>query len=190
MACELESNAIERVSDRAGGCKLARPGLTLTPVRMTVGNMLGGLAVKYMGGRGLPSKAFSWSAYDCVIVSTVIPQSWNMTCEATRRHVNSCSVRRDADEDGTHHLIVIGDQVGDGRTGILYLNPPIGGKGEQGQRAVVVQLVSAVLPENERRDTTRVGGVGIVSILSLFKVAVVGAAKPSGASEVVSNHPA
>jgi hypothetical protein len=75
----------------------------------------------------------------------------------------------------THHLIVVSDQIRNGRTRVLNLNPSISREREEGQRPVVVQLVSSVLPEDEGRDAPGVGGVGVVSILSLFEVPIVGA---------------
>jgi hypothetical protein len=83
---------------------------------------------------------------------------------------SSCPFFRQA-----HLLIVVRDDVGDSRTWVLHLNPPIRTEGVQCDRAVVVQPVSPMLPEDGGLDTGRVGRVGVVAVLCFFKVSCVGA---------------
>jgi len=77
----------------------------------------------------------------------------------------------------TYGLIVIRDQIGNGGTRVLNLNPSVRTEGVEGEGTVVVQLVSSVLPQDEGGDTTRIGRVRVVSVLSLFEKSVIGAAK-------------
>ncbi len=79
-------------------------------------------------------------------------------------------------------LVIVRDDVGDGRAPILHLDAPVGRKGNEGHGPVRVELVSAVLPVDGCLDARGISRVGLVAVLRLFEKARVGAAREQSAA--------
>lgn len=75
----------------------------------------------------------------------------------------------------THHLTVVGDKVGGRGTWVLDLDAAVWAKRCESHRAVRVERIGAVLPDDLAADAAGVGRVGLVAELGLLKEAVVGA---------------
>jgi hypothetical protein len=67
------------------------------------------------------------------------------------------------------HLVVVGDNVGNGSTRILHLDSSIGREWCQSKGSVVVEGICAVLPKDGGLNTSGVRCVGVVTILRFFK---------------------
>lgn len=112
-------------------------------------------------------KTFATHVWQLGAVETVEPQL------VVARSV----IDRDSPIGKLRPLVIVGNDVGDGRTGVLNLYSTVGSKGRERDRAIVVQTVCAVLPPDNGLDTRWVGGIGFVSVVGLLKVSVIGAGR-------------
>lgn len=79
-------------------------------------------------------------------------------------------------------VTIVRNDVCRGGAWVLDLDAAVGGEGEEGHGAVVVERVGAVLPVDVGLDAGGVGGVGVVLVLDFFKEAVVGAGRRGSVS--------